>query len=225
MRPASPALLAGPTSSRSEKAGREFVGRLAGQSPLLPGADVLPFVDIDSTQKRVYGYQKQRARFGQRKSRASRCCFGAERAGRHRLHPDRRAGDRRGPAARRERRRRGGFAAEAVGIARACGATGIIVARMDSAYYGRRRSPPSAAPAPSSPSPSRPAPPSAPRSRPSPGTPGPRSSTPRSTAISGSRSVSSSRSRAFAARSRAESSGTPPSGTRRKFPQPAPPIK
>ena len=28
---------------------------LAGLAPLLPGADVLAFVDIDSMQKRVYG--------------------------------------------------------------------------------------------------------------------------------------------------------------------------
>src|SRR6516165_276073 len=42
-----------------EKAGRQFLARLAGQSPLLPGADVLAFIDVDSVQKRVYGYQKQ----------------------------------------------------------------------------------------------------------------------------------------------------------------------
>jgi hypothetical protein len=42
-----------------ERAGREFLIALAGQAPLLPGAGVLAFVDIDSTQKRVYGYQKQ----------------------------------------------------------------------------------------------------------------------------------------------------------------------
>ena len=31
---------------------------------LLPGKDVLAFVDIDSRQKRVYGHKKQGARFG-----------------------------------------------------------------------------------------------------------------------------------------------------------------
>ena len=39
-----------------EKAGREFLAALAGQAPLLPGADVLAFIDIDAMQKRVYGY-------------------------------------------------------------------------------------------------------------------------------------------------------------------------
>src|ERR1700726_1004358 len=38
-----------------ETASREFLANLAGQAPLLPGADVLAFIDIDSMQKRVYG--------------------------------------------------------------------------------------------------------------------------------------------------------------------------
>ena len=39
-----------------EKAGREFLAELARRSPLLPGAGTLAFIDIDSMQKRVYGY-------------------------------------------------------------------------------------------------------------------------------------------------------------------------
>jgi hypothetical protein len=50
--------------SQLEKAGREFLANLAGQAPLLPGADVLAFIDIDAMQKRVYGHKKQGARFG-----------------------------------------------------------------------------------------------------------------------------------------------------------------
>ena len=40
---------------------------LARRTPLLPGADVLAFIDIDSMQKRVYGHQKQGAAFGHTK--------------------------------------------------------------------------------------------------------------------------------------------------------------
>jgi hypothetical protein len=47
-----------------EKAHREFLAELARRARLLPGADVLAFIDIDSMQKRVYGYKKQGARFG-----------------------------------------------------------------------------------------------------------------------------------------------------------------
>jgi hypothetical protein len=52
---------------QAEKTSREFLVRLSRRAPLLPGADVLAFVDIDSTQKRVYGHAKQGARFGHTK--------------------------------------------------------------------------------------------------------------------------------------------------------------
>src|SRR5690349_20000969 len=47
-----------------EKAGRKLLADLARQAPLLPGADQLAFVDIDSMQRRVYGYKKLGASFG-----------------------------------------------------------------------------------------------------------------------------------------------------------------
>src|SRR5436190_9270758 len=53
--------------SQLEKAGREFLAELARQAPLLPGAEALAFIDIDSMQKRVYGHQKQGAKFGHTK--------------------------------------------------------------------------------------------------------------------------------------------------------------
>ena len=50
-----------------EKAGRELLARLSRRAPLLPGADVLAFTGIDSTQKRVYGHKKEGAKFGHTK--------------------------------------------------------------------------------------------------------------------------------------------------------------
>ena len=50
-----------------EAAGRELLAELARQAPLLPGADLLAFVDIDSMQRRVYGHKKQGAAFGHTK--------------------------------------------------------------------------------------------------------------------------------------------------------------
>ena len=47
-----------------EAVNRQLLAELAARAPLLPGKDVLAFVDIDSMQKRVYGHQKQGARFG-----------------------------------------------------------------------------------------------------------------------------------------------------------------
>src|SRR5882757_9702612 len=49
--------------SQLEKAGREFLIALAGEAPLLPGAQTLAFIDIDAMQKRVYGQHKQGGRF------------------------------------------------------------------------------------------------------------------------------------------------------------------
>jgi hypothetical protein len=49
------------------KVSRLVLGELARRAPLLPGKDVLAFVDIDSQQKRVYGHNKQGAGFGHTK--------------------------------------------------------------------------------------------------------------------------------------------------------------
>jgi Transposase DDE domain group 1 len=122
-----------------EKAGRELLTRLARRAPLLPGADVLAFVDIDSTQKRVYGHKKEGARFGHTKIQGKSVLvrglnalvaavstpLSAPLAAATRL----RGGN--APSARGA----ASLAAQAVGTARACGCTGTIVVRMDSAYY------------------------------------------------------------------------------------------
>ncbi|HEU5006707.1 MAG TPA: IS1380 family transposase [Jatrophihabitantaceae bacterium] len=46
---------------------RQFLVRLAGRVPLLPSADAVTFVDVDSLLRRVYGKQKQGAAFGHAK--------------------------------------------------------------------------------------------------------------------------------------------------------------
>ena len=89
---------------QAEKAQRLFLAELARRSPLLPGKDVLAFVDIDSMQKRVYGHKKQGAAFGHTKIQGKSAAGpGPERAGRRDLHAAGRAGDRGDPAAGRER--------------------------------------------------------------------------------------------------------------------------
>jgi hypothetical protein len=60
-----------------EKAGWEFLAELARRAPLLPGGDVLAFVDIDSAQKRVYeATRNKEPGSGTPRSRASRCWSG-----------------------------------------------------------------------------------------------------------------------------------------------------
>jgi hypothetical protein len=122
-----------------EKTGRELLARLSRGAPLLPGADVLAFIDIDSTQKRVYGHKKQGARFGHTKIQGKSVLvrglnaliaavstpLAAPVIAATRL----RGGN--APSARGAE----GLAAQAVRAARDCGCTGTIVVRMDSAYY------------------------------------------------------------------------------------------
>ena len=122
-----------------EKAGRELLARLPALAPLLPGADVLAFVDIDSTQKRVYGHKKEGARFGHTKIqgksvlvRGLNALIGA--VSTPLAAPVIAATRLRGGNAS-SARGAASLAAQAIGTARACGCTGTVVVRMDSAYY------------------------------------------------------------------------------------------
>jgi Transposase DDE domain group 1 len=125
--------------SQLEKAGREFLVALARRAPLLPGADTLAFIDIDSMQKRVYGRKKQGARFGHTKIQGKSLLvrglntlaavvstpLSAPVIAATRLRGGN-AASARGAAS---------LAARAIGTARACGCTGTIIVRMDSAFY------------------------------------------------------------------------------------------
>jgi hypothetical protein len=123
-----------------EKAHREFLAGLARQAPLLPGADVLAFIDIDSMQKRVYGHHKQGAGFGHTKIQGKSLLvrglntlaavvstpLAAPVIAETRLRGGK-ANSARGAAS---------FAAAAIGTARQAGCGGTIVVRLDSAFYG-----------------------------------------------------------------------------------------
>ncbi len=122
-----------------EKAAREFLAGLARQAPLLPGAATLAFIDIDSMQKRVYGHQKQGARFGHTKIQGKSLLvrglnalaavistpIAAPVIAATRLRGGN-AASARGAAS---------LAVQAIGTARECGCTGTIIVRLDSAYY------------------------------------------------------------------------------------------
>jgi DDE family transposase len=123
-----------------QKAHREFLAELARRAPLLPGADVLAFVDIDSQQKRVYGHAKQGAAFGFTKIQGKGLLvrglnvlaatistpLAAPVIAATRLRGGN-ASSARGAAS---------MVTEAAGTARAAGCTGTLIVRMDSAFYG-----------------------------------------------------------------------------------------
>jgi hypothetical protein len=122
-----------------EKVNRKMLAVLAREAPLLPGAGELAFIDVDSTQKRVYGYRKQGARFGYVKIASRQVAVRG-------LNPLAAVISTPGSApVIAATRLRGGNAASvrgaaslaygAIATARACGCTGLIIVRMDSAYY------------------------------------------------------------------------------------------
>jgi hypothetical protein len=112
---------------------------LAREAPLLPGAGTIAFIDIDSTQKRVCGCQKQGAKFGHTKIAGKSLLvkglnvlagvistpLPAPVIGAVRLRGGNAASGR-GAAS---------LAKEVIGTARECGCTGLIVTRLDSGYY------------------------------------------------------------------------------------------
>jgi hypothetical protein len=125
--------------SQLEKAGREFLGELARRAPLLPGAETLAFIDIDSMQKRVYGHHKQGARFGHTKIQGKSLLVRGLNALAATISTPLAA-----PVITATRLRGGNaasargaasLAAQAITTARDCGCTGTIVVRLDSAFY------------------------------------------------------------------------------------------
>src|SRR5690348_8392915 len=121
------------------KVNRLMLGELARRAPLLPGRDVLAFIDIDSQQKRVYGRQKQGAAFGhakiQGKSLLVRGLNALAATISTPLGAPVIAGTRLRGGSAASARGAASFAGEAVRTARATGCSGMLVVRADSAFY------------------------------------------------------------------------------------------
>ncbi|MCP2205451.1 IS1380 family transposase [Lentzea flava] len=109
-----------------------FLQNLAARTPLLPGADQLVFLDIDAKKKQVHGHQRDGAR---------RACTGATSLDYLMVTM---TGPLFAPVVLTARLRDGaahscrGAASmirEAIGLARRCGVTGMIVVRGDSGFY------------------------------------------------------------------------------------------
>lgn len=121
-----------------EAASRDLLAALAKRVPLLPGAEQLTFVDVDSLLRRVYGHAKQGAAFGHAK-------VGGYRVKLRGLSPliATLSTPHAAPVIAATRLRAGNAASaraaaplvhQAITTARACGATGTIVVRGDSAF-------------------------------------------------------------------------------------------
>jgi Transposase DDE domain group 1 len=123
-----------------QKVHREFLAELARRVRLLPGADTLAFVDIDSQQKRVYGHAEQGAAFGftkiQGKGLLVRGLNVLAATISTPLAAPVIAGTRLRGGNASSARGAASMITEAAGTARAAGCTGTLVVRMDSAFYG-----------------------------------------------------------------------------------------
>jgi hypothetical protein len=122
-----------------EKVNRLLLAELGRRAPLLPGKEVVAFVDIDSMQRRVYGRKKQGAAFGHTKIQGKSLLVRGLNAlaatistplGAPVIAVTRLRG---GNAA--SCRAAASFAGAAIRTARATGCSGTLVARADSAFY------------------------------------------------------------------------------------------
>jgi hypothetical protein len=123
-----------------EVVSRRLLVGLTAQTPVLADAGVLAHLDIDSAQRRVYGHAKQGAGFGAAK-------IGGYMLRLRGLNPLLAAvstptcapvlvGTRLRGGTANSARGAASFLAEAITTARGVGATGLLIARMDSAFYG-----------------------------------------------------------------------------------------
>jgi Transposase DDE domain group 1 len=123
-----------------EVVSRRLLVGLATATPVLTDAPVMAHLDIDSCQRRVYGHAKAGAGFGAAK-------VGGYTLRLRGLNPLLAAvstptcapvlvGTRLRGGSANSARGAASFTAEAITTARAAGATGLLIARMDSAFYG-----------------------------------------------------------------------------------------
>ena len=122
-----------------EKVNRLLLGRLAAHTPLLPGAEEVAFVDIDSTQKRLYGPGKQGVVFGHAKIQGRNVLVRGLNALAGTLSTPLAApvvtGTRLRGGNAGSARAAASFVTEQVTTARQTGASGALVVRADSAFY------------------------------------------------------------------------------------------
>jgi len=112
---------------------RRFLAELAAQTPLLPGAGAMAFIDVDSTHKRVYGRAKQGAEYGRFKGIRTLHPLLATICTPHSRPVIAAVRMRRGKAA--DARGAPKFVAEALATAREAGCTGLRILRADSQFY------------------------------------------------------------------------------------------
>jgi hypothetical protein len=115
-----------------DKVAATVLANLAGHTPLLRDADQICFVDVDDTVKQTYGYAKQGAGYGYTHVKGLNALIGTL------------STPTSSPVIAATRLRKGStssprgaasFVASTLATAKRCGAAGLVLARMDSAFY------------------------------------------------------------------------------------------
>jgi len=111
-----------------------FVANLATATPLLPGADQVAYVDIDDTVRQTFGYAKQGAGRGYSGVNGLNAQIAVVSTP---LAAPVIAGTRLRKGSANSARGAARLVADALKTVKACGCTGLVIVRADSAYYGR----------------------------------------------------------------------------------------
>ncbi|MGN9779840.1 IS1380 family transposase [Nonomuraea sp. ZG12] len=123
-----------------DKSARLLLAALAAHTPLLPGKDVLAFLDIDSMQRRTYGYAKQGSGFGHTKIQGKSVLVRGLNVLMATLSTPLAAplvcGSRLRGGTASSARGAASFLREQIPAARAAGVSGTLMMRGDSAFYG-----------------------------------------------------------------------------------------
>jgi hypothetical protein len=111
-----------------------FLSRLAGTTPVLPGAGQVVYLDVDDTIKATHGYTKQGAGYGYTRVKGLNALVATI------------STPITSPVIAATRLRKGNtnsargaarIVSDALATTRACGGTGLVIVRADSAYYVR----------------------------------------------------------------------------------------
>jgi len=111
-----------------------FVANLATATPLLPGADQVAYVDIDDTVRQTFGYAKQGAGRGYSGVNGLSAQIAVVSTP---LAAPVIAGTRLRKGSANSARGAARLVADTLKTVKACGCSGLVIVRADSAYYGR----------------------------------------------------------------------------------------
>jgi hypothetical protein len=112
-----------------------FTAALAAHTPVLPGAGAVCFVDIDDTVRETYGHHKQGAGYGYSKVKGLNALVATASTP---IAAPMMVGARLRKGSTASARGAARLVADALVTTKGCGGTGLVITRMDSAFYNHK---------------------------------------------------------------------------------------